>query len=112
MSVHDVATSILVGAVALAFVSVAGAQQKPGPMVEWVMPAVSTNKPQTPEQAEEGRQKGRELPPPEILQPMLDPALPAYQPRKDVKVTGTFKGAASDVMVVLAQKWIEKFKTY
>ena len=81
------------------------------PMVEWVVPAVPTNKPQTPEQAKEGQQRGRELPPPEILQPMLDPALPAYVPRKE-KLTGTFKGAASDVLTVVAQKWFEKFRQY
>src|ERR1700737_4684657 len=81
------------------------------PMVEWVVPALTTNKPQTPEQAEEGRKSGRKLPPPEILQPTLDSALPAYQPRKE-KLTGTFKGGASDVLTVLVQKWIEKFKTY
>ena len=81
------------------------------PMVEWVVPAVPTNKPQTPEQAKEGQQRGRELPPPEILQPTLDPALPAYVPRKE-KLTGTFKGAASDVLTVVAQKWFEKFRQY
>ena len=86
----------------------AGAQ----PMVEWVVPALSTNKPQTPEQAESGRQRGRDLPRPEVLQPRLDPALPAYQPRNDVKLTGSFKGASSDVLTVLVQKWFEKFKAY
>ena len=86
----------------------AGAQ----PMVEWVVPALATNKPQTPEQAESGRQRGRELPPPEVLQPRLDPALPAYQPHKDVKLAGSFKGASSDVLTVLVQKWFEKFKSY
>jgi len=29
-----------------------------------------------------------------------------------VQIAGSFKGAASDVMVVIAQKWIDKFKTY
>ncbi len=81
------------------------------PMVEWVIPALAPNKPQTPEQAEEGRKSGRKLPPPEILQPALDSALPGYQPRKE-KLTGTFKGGASDVLTVLVQKWIEKFKTF
>src|ERR1700682_3945330 len=81
------------------------------PMVDWVVPALSSNKPQTPEQAEEGRKSGRKLPPPEVLQPTLDPALPAYQARKE-KLTGTFMGGASDVLTVLVQKWIEKFKTY
>ena len=82
------------------------------PMVEWVIPALPSNKPQTPEQAEAGRQQGRQLPAPEVLQPMLDRALPAYQPRKDLKLTGAFKGASSDVLTTLVQKWFEKFKTY
>jgi phosphate transport system substrate-binding protein len=83
------------------------------PMAEWVIPARAPNKPQTPEQAEEGRKSGRKLPPPEILQPALDPALPAYRPRQEkLKLTGTFKGGASDVLTVLVQKWFEKFKTY
>src|SRR5262245_58931749 len=43
---------------------------------------------------------------------MLDRALPAYQPRKDVTLTGTFKGASSDVLTTLMQKWFQKFKTY
>ncbi len=81
------------------------------PMVEWLTPALPTNKPQTPEQAEEGRNSGRKLPAPEVLQPALDPGLPAYRPGNE-KLTGTFKGGASDVMVVLVQKWFEKFKTY
>ena len=81
------------------------------PMVEWLTPAAATNKPQTPQEAEEGRNLGRKLPAPEVLQPTLDRALPNYQPRKE-KLSGTFKGAASDVMVVLVQKWFEKFKAY
>jgi len=81
------------------------------PMVEWVIPAVPSNKPQTPAQAESGRQRGRELPPPEVLQPTLDSALPAFVPRRE-KLTGTFKGASSDVLTVVAQKWFEKFKQY
>jgi phosphate transport system substrate-binding protein len=81
------------------------------PMVDWVIPALAPNKPQTPEQAEEGRKFGRKLPPPEVLQPTLDPALPAYRPRKE-KLSGTFRGGSSDVMTVLVQKWFEKFRTY
>ncbi len=81
------------------------------PMVEWVIPALTTNAPQTPEQADASRQRGRQLPAPEVLQPALDKALPAYQPRKE-KLTGTFKGASSDVLTALVQKWFEKFKTF
>ncbi|HEY3634229.1 MAG TPA: substrate-binding domain-containing protein [Caldimonas sp.] len=101
-----------VAAVAAFGPAAAQAQKAARPMVEWVTPATESNKPQTAEQAEEGRQKGRELPAPEVLQPMLDAQLPAYQPRRDIKIAGTFKGAASDVLTVLAQKWMEKFKTY
>ena len=81
------------------------------PMIEMVMPAAPTNKPQTPEQAKAGQERGRDLPAPEVLQPALDAALPAFVPRKE-KLTGSFKGAASDVLVVIAQKWFEKFKQY
>jgi phosphate transport system substrate-binding protein len=81
------------------------------PYVQWAVPALATNVPQTPEQAKAGQLYGRELPAPEVLQPVLDAGLPAYVPRH-TNLTGTFKGAASDVLVVLAQKWFEKFKTY
>ena len=88
------------------------AQVQAAGMVEWVVPATPSNPKQTDEQAKYGLEHGRELPPPEILQPRLDEQLPSYQPRRDIKISGSFKGAASDVMVVLANKWIEKFKTY
>jgi len=109
----NTATATLAAAM-LAGLFTAGAQAQTAtrPMVEWVLPATPTNKPQTEHQAEEARQKGRDLPTPEILQPMLDAQLPAYQPRRDIQVSGTLKGAASDVLTVLAQKWMDKFKTY
>ena len=81
------------------------------PMVEWVVPALSTHAPQTAEEAKKGQESGRTLPAPEILQPVLDPALPSFHPRNE-KLTGTFKGGASDVMKVLVEMWFEKFKTY
>jgi phosphate transport system substrate-binding protein len=98
---------------ALTFAASAAAQPADvRPMVDWVIPALTTNKPQTAEQAEDGRKFGRELPPPEILQPRLDPTLPPYQPRGDPKLTASFKGASSDVLSVLVAKWFEKFRTY
>jgi phosphate transport system substrate-binding protein len=81
------------------------------PMVEWIEPALATHAPQTEEEAKKGQQLGRTLPPPEILQPTLDPALPAFHPRNE-KITGNFKGAASDVLKALVEMWFEKFKTY
>jgi phosphate transport system substrate-binding protein len=105
-------TGAAVAVLALLAANGAHAQQSARPMVEWVVPATATNKPQTEAQAEEGRDKGRELPEPEILQPMLDAKLPAYQPRHDIAISGTLKGASSDVLTVLAQKWFDKFKTF
>jgi phosphate transport system substrate-binding protein len=99
-------------AIAIAALCAACRAHAQPPMVEWVIPALKTNVPQTPEQAEAGRKLGRELPPPEVLQPMVDTALPAYEPRRDIAITGIFKGASSDVLVVLAQKLFEKFQTY
>ena len=81
------------------------------PVVEWIVPAVTTNVPQTAQEAKEGRRSGRKLPPPEVLQPVLDPNLPAFVPRKG-RLTGNFKGASSDVLKTLVEKWLEKFKTY
>jgi phosphate transport system substrate-binding protein len=80
--------------------------------VEWTAPPRATVLPQTPEEAELGKTTGRKLPEPELLQPMLDPALPAYRPRADLKLAGTFKGAASDVLPGLAGLWIAAFKKY
>ena len=109
-----IATTAMAVAAALAAFAPTGAQAQKAatPMLTWVTPATESHKPQTEAQAKEGMAKGRELPPPEILQPTLDAQLPAYQPRRDIHISGTFKGAASDVLAVLAQKWMEKFRTY
>lgn len=95
-------------AIALALLATGAFAQ---PMVEWVVPALPTHKPQTPEQAERGRQQGRALPAPEVLQPTLDPALASYQPRGE-RLKATFKGGSSDVLTGLVGKWFEKFKAY
>ena len=82
------------------------------PTVQWVVPALPTARPQTPEEQAASRSHGRALPTPEILQPTLDSALSAYQPRKDIKLAGSFKGAASDVLPPLVKRWIEAFRKY
>lgn len=112
MNLMRIATQFALFASALAIGASAYAQPvETRPMVDWIVPALSTNKPQTEQEAKEGQLSGRPLPPPEILQPTLDPALPAYQPRKE-RLTGSFKGASSDVLKVLVEKWFAKFKTY
>ena len=66
----------------------------------------------TPAQTELRKQQGRELPVPEAQQPTLDPALPAYVPRRDIELGGHFKGAASDVLAALTKQWIAAFQKY
>jgi phosphate transport system substrate-binding protein len=81
-------------------------------LVQWLDTPRATVMPQTEQEAETGKTSGRKLPEPELLQPKLDPALPAYRPRKDLKLSGTFKGAASDVLPGLANLWFAAFKKY
>lgn len=80
--------------------------------VEWLVPALHTNKRQTSEEEEAGRLSGRALPAPEILQPMLDSSIPAYQPRRDSQVSGKLTGAVSDTLPALMKRWIAAFRKY
>jgi len=83
----------------------------PGPMVEWTAPALPANKPQTDAQAAAGRDHGRALPEPEILQPSIDSALPAYEPAAG-EIAGHFTAAASDVLPGLVKMWVQAFRKY
>ena len=98
-------------AIALALAIFAGsALAQQAPSVEWLLPVGPVNKPQTDSEKAEGIKSGRPLPTAELLQPTLDPSLPDYKPRKDIKLTGHFKAAASDVLARLVGLWIEGFK--
>lgn len=68
--------------------------------------------PPTPAQSAQWREQGRALPTPELLQPTLDPALPAYVPRRDIEVSGKLKGASSDVLAALTKTWIAAFQKH
>jgi phosphate transport system substrate-binding protein len=81
-------------------------------MIEWLSPTRPSNHPQPPPDEEKGRQMGRTEPAPELLQPTLDPALPTYQPRKDIAISGSFKAACSDVLPRLVKAWIASFRKY
>ena len=104
---------ILSGFVAAA-ISLLGQRSDPpqDKMVEWLAPAAVSNHPQTPQDEERGREIGRAEPAPEILQPMLDPALPAYHPRNDIQLSGEFKAACSDVLPRLVKLWITGFERH
>src|SRR5258706_2268613 len=111
MNVMRIAARITLSAGTGAAAGALGQPVDTRPMVEWITAALTTNVPQTAEEAKEGQRSGRKLPPSEVLQPMLDSALPAFEPRKE-RLTGNFKGASSDVLKTLVEKWFEKFKTY
>lgn len=64
----------------------------------------------TPAQTKLWMEQGRTLPEPEARQPVLDPALPGYEPRRDIELGGHFKGASSDVLAALAKRWIAAFQ--
>jgi phosphate transport system substrate-binding protein len=88
------------------------AQESDHPMIEWVTPALPSNRPQTDEEALNGQKFGRKLPEPEALQPTLDPGLPAYEPAEGGSLSGNFKAAASDVLPGLVKAWIAQFQKY
>ena len=68
--------------------------------------------PPTEAEKEHWKEHGRTLPAPELLQPTLDAALPAFEPKRGRELTGRFKGASSDVLVGLAHGWIAAFQKF
>ncbi len=81
-------------------------------MVEWLEPGLPSRLPQTEEEKENGRLRGRTTPPPEVLQPSVDARLPHYVPTPGLKLRGSFAGASSDVLVGLVGMWFERFAKY
>ena len=81
-------------------------------LVDWPEPTLQPNLPQTEEEKEEGRRQGRRTPTPELLQPTIDPQLPAYVPTPGLRLDGSFVGGSSDVLVGLVGMWFEKFARY
>ena len=90
-----------------------GRQERSAPnsFVDWVAPALPTNHPQTPAEEEAGRNQGRKLPPPEILQPTLDSKLRDYRPVA-TELSGRYRAASSDVLPGLVKQWIAEFHKY
>lgn len=79
-----------------------------GGLVEWMIPPQAANPPQSKAEKEQGREHGRTLPTPELLQPSLDPALPGFEPRRLAAATVTV--ASSDVLPALVHAWIRGFE--
>jgi len=79
------------------------------PTVEWQLPVEPTHPPQTPAQDEAGREHGRALPPPEVLQPTMDPRLAAFTPHHGHDLGGTVRLMCSDVLPGLVRSWMTSF---
>jgi phosphate transport system substrate-binding protein len=94
---------ILTLALAVLFTAVAAPHAAAAPV---------TPKPPTPAETALWKQQGRTLPEPELLQPTLDAALPAFTPRHGPEMTGHLTGAASDVLAVLTKQWVTAFQKF
>ena len=77
--------------------------------VEWLLPPAPAQVPQSKAQDEQGKEQGRPLPAPELLQPTLDPQLPLFQPRFGAGMGGHFALAASDTLPGLVRAWVRAF---
>ncbi|HEX3842930.1 MAG TPA: substrate-binding domain-containing protein [Steroidobacteraceae bacterium] len=97
-------------ACSLALVPVVRAAQASAPAtMQWQAPVEQTHPPQTKAQDAFGLEHGRPLPPPELLQPPLDPALPDFKPRYDAELGGTLRLMGSDVLPGLVRSWVSGF---
>jgi len=79
-----------------------------------IVPLTAAPKPHPPTPAESNlwKQQGRTLPEPELLQPTLDPALPAFTPKHGPDLSGHLTGAASDVLALLTKQWVAAFQKF
>jgi ABC-type phosphate transport system, periplasmic component len=64
---------------------------------------------QTHAQEEAGKQAGRPLPQPELLQPTLDSTLPLFKPLHPAQLSGSITMASSDTLPGLVHAWIRAF---
>ncbi|HEY7890212.1 MAG TPA: substrate-binding domain-containing protein [Steroidobacteraceae bacterium] len=85
------------------------AQQAVPAAATWQLPVELTHPPQTKAQDAQGMEHGRPLPPRELLQPSLDPALPEFRPRHGADFSGTLRLMASDVLPGLVRSWARGF---
>jgi phosphate transport system substrate-binding protein len=98
------------GARAVAAAAFAGGAPAMG---EWSIPPLKAVTPPTDALRQSYQQNGRALPVPELLQPTLDPALPAFEPAHDAsRLRGDYRGGASDVLASLSKRWVAGFREH
>jgi ABC-type phosphate transport system, periplasmic component len=99
---------LLLGATAASATAPAPAVKRSA-VVEWQLPMARTNALQTHAQEEAGKQAGRPLPQPELLQPTLDATLPLFKPLHRIQLSGSISMASSDTLPWLVRAWIRAF---
>jgi len=80
------------------------------PLYDVPQPAPDKAKPQSEAEKKAGMTEGRALPERELLQPSLDPALPAYAQRAAGSLKGHYKAAVSDVLPGQVRLWVAAFE--
>jgi phosphate transport system substrate-binding protein len=80
------------------------------PLYDLPAPAPDTARPQSEAEKKAGMTGGRALPTPELLQPTLDPALPAYAAKPAASLKGHYKAAVSDVLPGQVRLWVAAFE--
>lgn len=104
-------TALLLACLALAWApGLVQSAATDGDSVEWVLPALPSAAPRSEEEKALGIEQGRVEPRPELLQPALDDALPAYQPVDSASISGRYRAAASDILPRLIDAWTSAFR--
>ncbi len=80
--------------------------------VTWAEPTAAEVHPQSDAEKKAGMVSGRILPPPELLQPTLDPNLAAYVPARGLRIRHNFRAGSSDVLPGLVTAWVAAFRKY
>lgn len=80
------------------------------PLYDLPQPSPDTARPQSEAEKKAGMTQGRALPARELLQPTLDPALPAYAPKPAGSLRGHYKAAVSDVLPGQVRLWVAAFQ--
>ena len=102
------AAATLTGGLVLTQIAL-GAQTGPAATVTWQLPVQQTHPAQTKAQDAFGMEHGRPPPPPELLQPSLDPTLAKFEPRHGASFGGTLRLMGSDVLPALVRAWARGF---
>lgn len=84
---------------------------QPGSVI-WLDPTRAEVHPQGEAEKQGQMVTGRILPVPELLQPEVDAALPAYVPTPGLTISKVFRAGSSDILPGLVEAWTRAFRVY